>query len=392
MEILTLFLALFAFSMIHLLSKRKILCPGFLFNIIWLITLILYEMKLSFIQGDLTEDTIKTFYAAIFGFNIALFFMELMNFKAWRLKFEKNGKYSIEQKMRWAKYLVILIFVIEVIAMKGFPVYWKLTGDPRTYADFGIPSLNGAFDGLLVMLGAYSIFSKSNDKWLYMGIAVAVISRQVLLSMAIEAIIFAVVSGRFKPTVKKVGMLAVAGVLAFTVLGNFRSGGGEMDRVFQAREGYENLPSMAKWAYSYATFSVSNFNNLTTLTAGAVNHGASTLSAFLPSVIMNKIEIEKEFEEPYLVSNDFTVSTYLPEIYLDGGAIGVGIFNAVIAILGYQIFKRWQQGKSDLDSMMLAVFCHNIILLFFVNMFIFLPIIVQFIYAPILLRERKKIE
>lgn len=385
MDIFILIIGLAILCAIHFTIHRKILKPGFLFNFIWLVTLILYEMKLSYIQQDLSNKTVMIFYVCVIAFNVAVLIPELVNLKAIRFKFKKiHAKYSIEKKLRIAKYAAIGIFVIEIFYSGGVPLIWKFLGNGKTYFDFGIPSVNGALYGLIVCLGAYSIFTKSKDKYIYILMGVLVLSRQVLISMLIEAIVYAAYSGRLKVTIKRAGVIVIAVVLGFTILGNFRSGSEIMDSVFRPKEEYNSLPSSVKWIYSYMTFSISNFNNLVSMTEGGVNHGASIASDVMPTVLVRHIKFEPEFKSNYLVSPSYNVSTYLPNLYLDFGVIGIAIFNVLIGLLGYQLDKRAREVKSDKDSMLCAVYMHNIVLLFFVNMFLYLPIAIQFVYIIIL--------
>ena len=397
MLIIGLIILLFALCVIYFAFDRKILTPGFLFNSIWFITLSLYELKLSYIQNDLSDRTLLVFYVCVIVFNLVYFLCRIFGPK---VKIKHNSKekktnvgaqWTVEKKLRIAKYVVLAIFALEVIVSGGVPLIWKLVGDTRTYADFGISSLNGAFCGLVVCLGAYTIFSKSKDKYIYLALGIAMLARQVLLSMAIEALIFAICRGNIKENLKKIVAVVVAIAVGFTVLGNFRSGGQVMENVFQAKPEYEALPSSVKWIYSYMTFSVSNFNNLTSLTDGGVNHGASIMEELLPTVVAKRINIKPEFKQNYLVSRSYTVSTFFPSLYLDFGIVGIGVFSALIAFLGYVLERILKVKKNDMNAMFYAVYAHNILMLFFVNMFFYLPIMVQFAYIPILFSGKKQI-
>ena len=75
--------------------------------------------------------------------------------------------YTIEDKVKIGKYIVLIIFVIQTIYSRGLPLIWKLTGSSKVYIDYGIPSLTGAWYGLIICLGAYSFFKKGLDKYIY---------------------------------------------------------------------------------------------------------------------------------------------------------------------------------------------------------------------------------
>lgn len=157
-----------------------------------------------------------------------------------------------------------------------------------------------------------------------------------------------------------------------------------MDRVFRAKQEYVLLSSASKWIYSYMTFSISNFNNLVSITQGNVNNGTSMLRELLPTVILRIFNITPNFSYRYIVSKNYTVSTYLPSIYLDFGIIGIGIFNSIMGLVGYNLYNNIKKLKTPRGVMLYSVFAHNIILLFFTNFFLYLPIIIQMVYIPML--------
>ena len=423
--------------LLDFIKNKKIYTPLFTFNFIWLITLALYELKLSKLQQDLSNRTILIFFICIVSYNLTCFIFSYFKIgKIIKEKFiskkknkstetnknterientekreniekneslKKNGIFEIiftkikvilskdvNTKVRICKYIAIIIFIIEIIYSGGLPLIWKIIGDNKNYFDFGIPSLNGAWYGLIICLGAYSFFSKSKDKYLYLLIGILILSRQVIMSIIIEAIIFNMLDKTKKIDIKKYVILAVVVFIGFNILGNIRSGSDEMNKVFKAKDEYANLSTSIKWVYSYMTFSISNFNNLVSKTDGGVNYGITTLKNILPSVVLNVLNLEENFKTNYLVSLNFNVSTYLPPLYLDFGIIGIAIFNILIAILGIILYNKAQETNLVKHRLLYSVFVHNIVFLFFTNMFLYLPIVIQFLYIPIIFYENTK--
>ena len=261
---------------------------------------------------------------------------------------------------------------------------WNIIGSSKNYLNYGIPSIHGAFNGFIICLGSYSIYKKRRDSLLYLGIGILIISRQVIISMFIEAIICLMIDFKNKIKLKKIFLYSVIVLALFTIIGNFRSGKDTMNNVFNPKPEYENLSDSTKWIYSYLTFSVSNFNNLTLITKGNINSGSSMLKEVLPTVILNKANVRVKYSPFYLVSPNYTVSTYLPPIYLDFGIYGVAIFSIFMAFIGCLTNKNLMNKNNNRNKLMYAVFIHNILLLFFNNMFLYLPTIIQFIYIPII--------
>ncbi len=373
------------------IKEKNVLNPKFIFNFIWFITLSLYELKISYIQQDLSDRTIFIFWICILCYNITISFLEAIKFP--RIK-KKNHVRNYKKRRKIAKYIVIIIFLLEILYSKGLPSIWKITGNSKIYFDYGIPSLHGAWCGLVICLGAYSLLRKTKDKWLYLAFSILIVSRQLIMSIIIEGFIYALYIRNVKIKSEwlnrtnkiKTGFIVIALILIvamFTAIGNFRSGSGVMNRVFRARENIV-LSSATQWFYSYMTFSVSNFNNLVSITQGSINHGATMLNDFLPTVLLNIFNIEVKYSPRYIISRNYTVSTYLASIYLDFGITGIGIFNSFIAFLGYSLYKNIKYKKTPRDVLLYSVYAHNIILLFFINFYLYLPVIIQIFYIPFL--------
>lgn len=386
--------------------NKKIYSPIFIFNIIWLVTLGLYELKLSTLQQDLSSRTLLIFFICIFSYNMTCILTKYIKFDFFKNKIKFSSKFmgdfksivqpkTVEDKIRIAKWIALILFSIQVIYSKGVPLIWKVTGDTRTYFDFGIPSLTGAWYGLIICLGAYSCLQKGKDKYIYILIGILILSRQVIMSIIIEAIFFAILDKTQQLTLKKGLIIILIGIImfvGFNFLGNFRSGSNTMNNLFHPKEQYENLPDSIKWIYSYMTFSISNFNNLVGMTNGGVNYGVSMLSEILPTVIQNVVKLEANYNPYYRVLINFNVSTYLPSPYLDFGLCGIAFINIAIAILGVILYKKYNKVPNIQNRLLYSIFLHNIIFLFFTNMFLYLPIISQFVYIFIIFKEKEGLE
>lgn len=397
------FLIIFCFfiCVIDFIKNRNYFSPLFIFNFIWTLTLGLYQMKISYLQHDLSNRTVMVFWVCVIAYNFAVIFCKYT--KLDRLKIRKKNKgyinkeqnsnnvsKKIDHKIRIARNIALIIFVIEIIYSKGLPIIWKIIGSNKGYFDFGIPSINGAWYGLIIFLGAYSFANKSKDKYLYLLIGILIISRQIIMSILIEAIVYMIMQKEIKVDKKKIMVLIIIVVIGFSILGNFRSGNSTMDEIFHAKEKYENIPTALKWIYSYMTFSITNVDNLINLTLGAVNYGATMLHDIIPTVLLDFVNIKINYSPYYLELINFNVSTYLPSIYLDFGIVGIFIFNFIIGFIGTRIFYDVQKNNFKRDILIYCVFVHNIVLLFFTNMFLYLPIIVQCIYIYIVFKDEGK--
>lgn len=385
---------------IDYIKNRQFFTPVFAFNLIWAVTLGMYNLQLSELQRDLSQRTILIFWICVLAYNCAVF---ISNYIIEKIKNKKEQKDEIkvkkqidqsivDKRIKIAKIIAIIVFIIEIIYSRGVPLIWKIIGSDKTYFDFGIPSLNGALYGLIIFLGTYSIVTKTKDRYLYLLIGILMVSRQVILSIIIQSIICLLLPKEWKISKTKLIILIIVVIIGFGLFGNFRSGSSTMDRLFNAKEQYENIPTTVKWIYSYMTFSITNFDNLVGMTNGAVNYGASMITDILPTVIRQILDIKVNYSPYYLELINFNVSTYLPSIYLDFGPIGIYIFNMLIGAIASILYYNVQKTNEDRDTFYYSIVIHNILLLFFVNMFLHLPIMVQFFYIFIIYFRTSKVK
>lgn len=383
MEYLILVICFFSFLLGYKKDKR-IYSPACIFNFIWIMTLSLYLLRISILQQELLYRTKYLFLLNVLGFNITYFIVSL--FKSKNITVNKRKKLKLNfSRMKAAKFLVVAIFFLEIVYSGGVPLLWKIMGSSKYYVDFGIPSLHGAFCGLVVILGTYSLYKKEKDLFLYIAIGILIISRQIIISIVIEAIIFDLfMSNKKKINIKKFIVLGAIGVVLFGFVGNFRSGGDTMNNLFKPQPQYEKLPDSIKWVYSYITFSISNFNNLVSMTDGNINHGSSSLESLIPTALLNVINIKANYNPYYLISINFNTSTSFPEIYLDFGTVGMLVYGILLALFGNYLYKKMQFKKTNATVLNYSVYIHNVILMFYINMFLYLPIVIQLLYSSII--------
>lgn len=376
---------------------KSILSPLFMFNMIWLVTLLLYQMKWSEIQQDLNDKCILCIWCAVVSYNLA----GLLSKGFSNVKFKKlfdtvilTRYISFEEKTRYINAFITIMLIVEGVYSKGYPLVWILLGNGKSYKDFGIPSVTGALYGLIICMGAYTLFKKSRLKYFYLLIGVLVVSRQIIMSIVIEGIIvYYFENGKKFENIdrKKVILLAVAAFVFFGIYGNLRTGKEAFNMVFEAREPYRNVSSIFKWAYAYLCFAINNFNNLVLMTEGGVNGGASMLNELLPTVLLERFGFTDLYSPNYLVKINFTTSTYLPPIYLDFGLTGIILFNFIIGLWGGQLYRKHRENPYTKNRMKYAIYIHNILLLLFSNFFLYLPIMIQYVYILLIFNDTEDV-
>ena len=93
-----------------------------------------------------------------------------------KIIFKKINLNSLTRVVKIFFILHLIITILAIIYSSGFPLYWVIVGDPRTYANYGIPTISGlgalirAF-GLVGCLILY-LFGTKKQKTLAMYIAI----------------------------------------------------------------------------------------------------------------------------------------------------------------------------------------------------------------------------
>lgn len=382
---------LFALIVTDALKNKKLYTPGMLFNGVLFCCLFLYSFRLSALQRPLSDHTVLLLLLAVIGFNLPVFASYFITEPLFR--YAPQREYAVSSRRRGGFLVVMLaLFLIQVAYSGGLPLIWKLTGDPRTYFDFGIPSLTGLFYGLVILLGAYTLFRKGIDKYFYLGVGVLIISRQMIIAIVLEGAIFKLVSyrKRVKHLLFYLCLCLVVGIVAFSLIGNFRTGENSFLEVAEFYPQYDGLPTAFKWIYSYLCISFSNFDHLVAMVPqGGVNGGTTIFNELLPTVLSERFGLEQAFSQSYLVSPNFTVSTFLPGLYLDFGAAGIFAFCLAIGWITQRVFARVKRFPNDLNCLVYAIIGHNLFMLFFTNMFFYLPVMGEFLFLPFLFYRSK---
>ncbi len=366
-----------------LLKNKKIYTPGVIFNGIFFITLFLYGFYLSHIQNYLCYETLWVMLFAVAAFNIPVFHSYYKK-KSLLLKPHKQTKFTMSSKKEMVIfYITLAMFVLELLYSKGCPLLWKLTGDARVYVNFGIPSFNGLFYSLVVVMGAYSIFKKGCIyKYFYLMFGLLVISRQVLISMVVQGALVYIFTHKFnRKLIITLIVGCIVGIILFSVMGNMRTGEDMFLAVAQFKPKADWIPTSFKWIYSYMCFSISNIDNLIRMTPGCVNYGATIFNSLMPTAFNLTLPINQGFN--YLIDPNFNVSTFMPDIYIDFGVLGIAIFCLALGYAGRYFYRRVKE-HDKVSVLIYAVICHNILLLFFTNMFLYLPIMFEFVLIPLI--------
>ncbi|MBQ4542005.1 MAG: oligosaccharide repeat unit polymerase [Clostridia bacterium] len=399
--IITILLPL-VFLIVDFYKERKIYSPAVLFNAIFFVTLLLYSFKWSHIQQDLSTTTLWCLFLCEIGFNIPIVISYFIKKKDNKKTDEpiiinesadktiktmnnEDGIFTLNKKLEFGIFIfVFVVFVFEVIYCKGFPIIWKLFEDEKVYINFVVPKVTVWFNAIVVVMGAYSIvnptlFPGLFYKGFYLLIPLLMVSRQMIIAMVFEALIIYLITKKNKS--KEFYLYCVIGVmlvlLGFSAFGNVRTGESDFLLVAQFKDFCKYIPTVFKWIYSYMCFSISNLNNLISIAEPGITKGLSTWNELVPSML--DVDSTHLFNEEFLVSLNFNVSTFAPSLYLDFGIFGVGAFCLIIGACSQFLFKKMK--NNFILNFIYAIAAYSIVFIFFVNMFFNFQVICQVVFS-----------
>lgn len=272
---------------------------------------------------------------------------------------------------------------LNVVIAGYIPLIRGITTGDSGYLEFGVHGLYGfylAFANAWGILHLVLYFRTGKFKYLarYLFLFLVFISfvtRQNLLSLAIEGVIvFSLLRKRFNLG-KVVLWLAVAGIL-FSVMGAFRSG--NIKSLAKVRPEFMWVPDPVVWLYSYSYFNIANVNNLV-LHSSAPYYDGSSVAQLVPSFLRPAYE-----STSYLEVEIFNVSSYLYPVYGDLGIPGVILLTSVAMwFTNRQRTALFQEASLfRLGTFVTLYFCAAFS--FFVNFWFYLPIIFQIVFFKLL--------
>jgi oligosaccharide repeat unit polymerase len=287
------------------------------------------------------------------------------------------------------------ITTFESITAGGLPLYWIMIGDPRTYMDFGIPSVHGFANSIvagisLVAFPIYILFGRRA----FLGLAafgflwaISAVARQLFTVIFLEMVLFVLmVKGRALRARHIVMLLgcAVLFIQGFGVLGDMRSGRERFLELSQPTPVLAGLPSGLVWSYMYVVTPLNNLVNASVREdAGWDVRYSYTLSLLLPSVIRPAAMGPNYEPNPgRLVTSAFTVSTAFIESYRDLGLLGVALYSGIIGFVANLV---WYNLRTLRQYLTYAVLGQCLILSAFYNHFLLLPVLLQVVWIYVLL-------
>ena len=371
----------------------KIKNPIAVFVGIWIFVLFIYYKRYSFVLTRLTNETL-IYVSLVCLFFIASYYCVRLLFLNKKFRVDNIFKECKNISPRLIKIFKIWVFFtsLEILYFRGLPLLsiLGLGGNSDAYTEWGIPSLHGFLNAMIITLSNYVFYFylKTKDKkYLILFVLcilwpIILITRQMLMSMVVQAAFIYILTNTIKTkSILKVLFLGLGIVYVFGLVGDLRSGGEAFIELVQPSPDYPSwLPSGFLWVYVYMVSPLNNVNFNLYKYPDFNFDLTSLISPLFPSFIRGKIFTQSNDFNFQLVNDNLNVSTMFPTYLTSFGYIGSLFFYFALGLLISFIYFKYKSINSNLKWMfILVVVFHNLIFSVFVDFFFNLIFIFQFI-------------
>ncbi len=365
--------------------------PIVLFVTTWISVVLLYNLRLSYLIEKLNFQTVLYLILVLISL-ILSFFVVLFNFRKYKF-YRYSETVIINQNANFRlKFLFILWFfcsAFEIYFFKGVPLLAFFGGSEMRYTEWGIPSLHGLLNAIILTISNYSLFNilkknKDYKKYLLLYILcflwpILLVTRQLFMSMSIQSLFlyFMLVRVNNKVIFRAIFLFLVI-VVIFGIVGDLRTGASSFIELVQPTESYPSwLPSGFLWVYIYITSPFNNVNfNINKFDSFNLDF-EPVVSQLIPSVIRTKIfgESNLNFE---LVNENLNVSTLFPNYLFAFGFWGSVLFFFILGCLVSIIYLKTLSKIVNIAWLMiLVVILHNTVFSVFVDFYTSLVFVFQ---------------
>lgn len=372
-----------------------ILSPALLALSTWSAVAVLYGMHLSNLLLFSTADVLGVIFMILApALSVSLLFWLVYAPQAVPLAstvvLEQPSVELISRRLRYGVWLWIACAAVETVVSGGIPLLWILIGSSKTYFDYGIPSIHGVVNALLMAITttSFALFLfTGRRRYLKLPLfSVAwfavLITRGTLVFVTIECLLIYLRFRRvhWMSILRLVGFGAVL-LLLFGFAGDLRSGAEAFKTLAQPSADYpEWAPSGVLWAYIYITTPINNLLYSMHIVQPAYNLLLpNTASTLFPTIIRNLVYGRQAAEQAIsgnLVVDALNVSTAYVGSFQDLGRAGIVGLSALLSFLNELYWRR----NGFRNVLIYAVFGQALILSLFYNLLFSLPILGQIIW------------
>lgn len=359
----------------------------------WSFTLILYSMQLT--RNIVPVNSQGLVMILMNMLSVALFYF-LFNFSIKTRPYFISLSNSQEKSLKkFIKVLGLVWFcgtLFEIYYCHGFPLYWRLTGSPKLYVDFGIHAMHGIMNACFLQLSTmlmYLYVKKRTYRLLGLFLLLSfwpimMLGRGIMLSQLLQMSCVYLLFSKIK--LKQIGYLSfffLSSFLLFGFLGDLRQNTNPFAYLLknEASTFFDAMPTGILWLYIYITAGLSNlFYNIDSVIPDySFSHGFANL---IPSVIKQYFELELANDLFTFVDPNLNTSTAYAGFVSDFGSFGGFFMMALIQLICCWVYRHCQQGKLW-GVFAYAVLYQVLIFSIFYDMFFLLPTLFQFVICLI---------
>ena len=362
----------------------KIKNPFTVFVGLWLFVVYIYSKGFSLVLTPLSNKTIFYVSMVCLSFLFAYFIIKILLIdKIYRKDFVFIQSPFIKRKLIKIFRIWLFFTIVEIIFFRGLPLLsiLGLSSDSGRYTEWGIPSLHGLLNAMIITLSNYFFyfFTRSGKKkFLLLYILclmwpILLITRQMFMSMVFQAAIIYILSNNFKiSSIIKTTLTGIGVIYLFGLVGDLRSGGDSFIELVQPSSNYpEWLPSGFLWVYVYMASPLNNINFNISKFPDFYFDPTPLVAPLLPSFIREKIlDIHNVFNFQ-LVNENLNVSTMFQAYLSSFGYYGSIFFYFLLGLIISFFYFKYKSQKANLKWLfILTVIFHNLIFSVFVDFFL----------------------
>lgn len=377
--------------------------PLALFVFMWLFVLYIYSKQYSLILTTLNFQTITYIIVVCMTFFLSFYCIQIIFYEkkfVVRNTFTESG--SILMKLKQVFKIWLFFTLLEILYFRGLPLLTVFIGGGERYTEWGIPSLHGFLNAMVITLSNYFFYfyiKNKDKKFLYFFILcvlwpILLVTRQMLMSMVLQAAVIYILCNSVRLlSLLKVVFFAFLVVCLFGVVGDLRSGADLFLTLAQPSSEYATwLPSGVLWVYIYMVSPLNNVNFNIHLYPDFNFSPSVLISNFFPSFIRSKIFSPSNEFKFQLVNENLNVSTMFPSYLEAFGVIGSLFFFFILGLIITYVYFKFKSKYSNVQWLFfLVIIFHNLIFSVFVDFFFNLVFLFQFVLHFYIAKPLKRI-
>lgn len=365
-----------------------LISPSFLYIFVWTTTIWLQSLQILDFYKPINWDFIKIQIIACLILLVSEYF-----FKSYYRsddKDDKNKYENLENLYSFCRKLFLLLvamFAIDALYSGGLPLFWLISRNGLTHADFGIPTFHGTFHGILLFFTTSSFFlflqgvhKKENFIHVMFLFFYAILSfnRGIVFIFVVQAVYIYLLLFRKKININYIIffiLFSLFFIWIFGVLGDFRTGYNTFSRNISSEwyDFFNFFPKNLIWSYNYSTTGLNNlYGNIPHIDPNYTPY--YTFSRLIPTFVYNFLEIP-QLRAFTLVDERATICTAFEGLVSDFGLIGMLLYIPIIFLAQITYYKALK--NSFFSIILYGILMHSITMTVFIDTIFYLPFLLQ---------------